>query len=285
MSIVDRNSEMRMYVKKYRCPWSQSNAGNELETYHDTEWGVPVHDDQKHFEFLILEGAQAGLNWVTILKRREGYRKAFANFDPQVVAAYDEKKIAELMQDKGIIRNRLKITSCVNNAKCFLEVQKEFGSFDRYIWQFVGGKTIQNKRNTLKDVPSETPESRALSADLKKRGFKFVGPTVMYAHMQATGLVNDHLVKCFCYCRWEVYIVRTVSGKLYTGITTDLDRRFADHQKGKKGAKFFRISCAQCIIYREPHMNRSLASKREAQIKKLSLQKKLELISCYTAER
>ena len=267
-------------MKKYRCPWSQSEAGSELETYHDTEWGVPVHDDQKHFEFLILEGAQAGLNWVTILKRREGYRKAFANFDPKIVATYDEKKIAELMQDTGIIRNRLKINSCVNNAKCFLEVQKEFGSFDRYIWQFVGGKTIQNKRNTLKDVPSETPESRALSADLKKRGFKFVGPTVMYAHMQATGLVNDHLVNCFCYCRWEVYIVRTVSGKLYTGITTDLDRRFAAHQKGKKGAKFFRISGAQSIIYREPHMNRSLASKREAQIKKLSLKQKLELISC-----
>ncbi len=263
-------------MKVFRCPWA---SGNELDKhYHDTEWGVPVHDDRKHFEFLILEGAQAGLSWRTILKRRDGYRQAFADFDPAVVATYDDKKVAELMQDKGIIRNRLKIMSCVSNAKCFLEVQKEFGSFDRYIWQFVGGKTIQNKRKTRKEVPAETPESRALSADLKKRGFKFVGPTVMYAHMQATGLVNDHLVDCFCYQRWEVYIVRTVSGKLYTGITTDLDRRFADHQKGKKGAKFFRISGADSIVYREPQGNRSLASKREAQIKKMSLKEKLELL-------
>jgi DNA-3-methyladenine glycosylase I len=265
-------------MKKHRCPWAAS-GGKLYETYHDTEWGVPVHDDQKHFEFLILEGAQAGLSWLTILKRREGYRKAFANFDPEVVAGYGEEKITELMQDEGIIRNRLKITSCVNNAKCFMEIQKEFGSFNRYIWQFVDGKTIQNQRETLKDVPSETPESRALSADLKKRGFKFVGPTVMYAHMQATGLVNDHLMTCFCYLRWEVYIVRTVSGKLYTGITTDVNRRFTDHQKGKKGAKFFRISGAHSILYREAHMNRSLASKREAQIKKMSLKQKLELIS------
>lgn len=183
---------------KKRCAWVQKD--NSLyEAYHDTEWGVPVHDDRKHFEFLILEGAQAGLSWLTILKRREGYRKAYSNFDPQKVALYDEAKIAELLDFKGIIRNRLKIVSSVNNAKLFLQIQKEFGSFDNYIWQFVGGKTIQNKRKTLKEIPAETPESKALSQDLKKRGFKFVGPTVMYAHMQALGLVNDHLTDCFCY--------------------------------------------------------------------------------------
>ncbi len=262
---------------KKRCPWV--TAGNELyEIYHDTEWGVPVHDDRKHFEFLVLEGAQAGLSWLTILKRREGYRRAFANFDPEVVATYDEAKVAELMKDEGIIRNRLKIASCVNNAKCFLEIQKEFGSFNHYIWKFVGGKTLDNQRKALKEVPPETPESRALSADLRKRGFKFVGPTVMYAHMQATGLVNDHLIDCFCYRPWKVYMIRAEDGKLYTGITTDLDRRFEDHKTGKGGAKFFRISPAQSIVYNESHPNRSAASKRESQIKKMSLEQKLKLL-------
>lgn len=180
-----------------RCQWA---AGNELyEKYHDQEWGVPVHDDRKHFEFLILEGAQAGLSWLTILKRREGYRKAFANFDPKKVALYDDAKIEELLECEEIIRNRLKVNSAVTNAKLFLDIQKEFGSFDKYIWRFVNGKTIQNHRKSLKDLPAETEESRELSADLRKRGFKFVGPTVIYAHMQATGLVNDHLVDCFRY--------------------------------------------------------------------------------------
>lgn len=179
-----------------RCGWVPPD--NQLyAAYHDTEWGVPVHDDRKHFEFLILEGAQAGLSWLTILKRREGYRQAFANFDPAVVAKYDEAKIASLLKFEGIIRNRLKIRSAVENAKLFLQVQKEFGSFDKYIWGFVGGKTLQNKRKSIKELPPETKESRALSADLRKRGFKFVGPTVMYAHMQAMGLVNDHTTDCF----------------------------------------------------------------------------------------
>lgn len=184
-------------MKKIRCGWVPE--GNELyQIYHDTEWGVPVHDDRKHFEFLILEGAQAGLSWLTILKRREGYRQAFANFDPQKVAKFDEAKIAELLSFEGIIRNRLKVRSAVTNAQLFLAIQKEFGSFNKYIWSFVGGKTIQNRRKSIKDVPPETKESRALSEDLRKRGFKFVGPTVMYAHMQATGLVNDHIIDCFC---------------------------------------------------------------------------------------
>lgn len=182
---------------KIRCPWAIS--GNELyENYHDEEWGVPVHDDNKHFEFLILEAAQAGLSWLTILKRREGYRRAFANFDPKKVAKFDQSKIEELLLDRGIIRNRLKVESSVNNAKCFLEVQKEFGSFDKYLWQFVQGKPLVNHWKSMQEVPSETKESQALSKDLKKRGFRFVGPTVMYAHMQAVGLVNDHLVNCFC---------------------------------------------------------------------------------------
>lgn len=184
-------------MDKKRCAWVP--AGNTLyEHYHDTEWGVPVHDDRKHFEFLILEGAQAGLSWLTILKKREGYRRAFADFDPAKVAKYDEKKIAALMLDEGIVRNRLKITSCVTNAVHFLEIQKEFGSFDAYIWSFVGNKSIRNHWETIQQLPQESPESRALSADLSKRGFKFVGPKVMYSHMQATGLIIDHTADCWC---------------------------------------------------------------------------------------
>lgn len=178
-----------------RCFWAQED---ELYIdYHDREWGVPVHDDRVHFEFLILEGAQAGLSWITILKRRQGYKEAFANFNPAVVAKFDEAKQAELMQNEKIIRNRLKIASAITNAKLFLEIQKEFGSFDRYIWQFVGGKPIQNHWKSKSELPSESVESKNLSKDLKKRGFKFVGSTIMYAHMQATGLINDHTTDCF----------------------------------------------------------------------------------------
>lgn len=181
-----------------RCGWVVE--GDALyEKYHDGEWGVPVHDDRKHFEFLILEGAQAGLSWLTILRRREGYRKAFAQFDAAVVASYGEKEIAALLADEGIIRNRLKVQSAVRNAKHFLQVQEEFGSFDTYIWGFVGGRTMQNARRSIREVPASTKESKALSVDLKKRGFSFVGETVMYAHMQAMGLVNDHTVDCFRY--------------------------------------------------------------------------------------
>ncbi|MAG15819.1 DNA-3-methyladenine glycosylase I [Candidatus Woesearchaeota archaeon] len=179
-----------------RCTWAEAES---MQEYHDTEWGVPVHDDRKIFEFLILESAQAGLSWQTILKRRSGYRKAFANFDPIKVAKYDEKKKAQLLKDIGIIRNKLKIKAAVNNAKSFLKIQKEFGSFDKYIWQFVNGKTINNKIKSMKEVPVMTEEAEALSKDLKERGFSFVGPTIMYAHMQATGMVNDHEVGCFRY--------------------------------------------------------------------------------------
>jgi len=185
-------------MTKKRCTWAE-NTFEAYEKYHDEEWGVPVHDDKVHFEFLILESAQAGLSWSTVLNKRDGYRKAFADFDVQAVAKYDEDKIEKLIQNPEIIRNRLKINAAVNNAKLFLEVQKEFGSFDKYIWSFVDNKTIVGNRQSMKEVPATTPQSDALSKDLKKRGFKFVGSTIMYAHMQATGLVNDHEVDCFCF--------------------------------------------------------------------------------------
>jgi DNA-3-methyladenine glycosylase I len=179
-----------------RCAW----ANNELAIrYHDEEWGRPVHDDRVLFEFLILEGAQAGLSWNTILQKRENYRKAFDGFDPKRVADYDRRKIQQLLRDPGIVRNKLKIASAVENAKAFLRVQQEFGSFDRYIWQFVGGKPLVNKRKSLRQVPAKTTESDAMSKDLKRRGFNFVGSTICYAFMQATGLVNDHIVNCHRY--------------------------------------------------------------------------------------
>lgn len=183
--------------EKVRCSWCLKTE-NYIE-YHDTEWGLPVHDDHKHFEFLILEGAQAGLSWLTILNKREGYRKAFADFDPVKVARFTEAKCEKILLDPGIVRNRLKVYGAVNNAKRFLEVQKEFGSFDKYIWSFVGGKPIINKWKTLGQIAPTTKESDALSKDLIKRGFKFVGSTVMYSHMQACGLVNDHIADCFRY--------------------------------------------------------------------------------------
>ncbi len=179
-----------------RCAW----ASGELSIrYHDEEWGVPVHDDRTLFEFLILEGAQAGLSWNTILNKRENYRRAFDRFDAAGVARYDRRKMQQLLRDPGIVRNRLKINSAVENAKAFLRVQEEFGSFDRYIWQFVGGKPLVNSRKSLKQVPARTAESDAMSKDLKKRGFKFVGSTICYAFMQAVGMVNDHVVDCFRY--------------------------------------------------------------------------------------
>ncbi len=181
-----------------KCQWAIGSF-EAYEKYHDKEWGLPIHDDTKHFEFLILEGAQAGLSWATVLKKREGYRKAFANFDYKKVAKFDEAKMEELLLNPEIIRNRLKVKSAVTNAKCFIEVQKEFGSFDSYIWSFVGGKPIINSWNKMSAVPASTKESDALSKDLKKRGFKFVGTTIMYAHMQACGLVNDHTVDCYRY--------------------------------------------------------------------------------------
>lgn len=178
-----------------RCPWAQ---GDPLyERYHDLEWGVPIYQDRKLFEFLILEGAQAGLSWITVLKKRQDYRKAFADFDPKRVAKFGRQDIQALLKNTGIIRNRLKIHSAVQNAKAFLQVQKEFGTFAKYMWSWVGGEPRQNKWGAMKEVPATNPVSKAWSKDLKKRGFNFVGPTILYAHMQAVGMVNDHLKNCF----------------------------------------------------------------------------------------
>lgn len=179
-----------------RCKWAEGVSLGYIE-YHDKEWGVPVYDDRTQFEFLILEGAQAGLSWSTILNKRDGYREAFAGFDPEKVARFTQKRVEKLLTNPGIVRNRLKVQSAVTNAKAFLAVQEEFGSFSNYIWDFVGGKPIQTTFKRDSDIPATSPESDALSKDLKKRGFKFVGSTIIYAHMQATGMVNDHVVGCF----------------------------------------------------------------------------------------
>jgi DNA-3-methyladenine glycosylase I len=188
--------------KLRRCTWSEG-VDPLYESYHDTEWGVPVRDDLKHFEFLLLESAQAGLSWWTILRKRENYRRAFAGFDPAKVARFDARAVTRLMQDAGIVRNRQKIEAAIGNARGFLEIQREFGSFDAYVWPFVGGAPIMNRWRVQSDIPATTPESDALSKDLKQRGFKFVGSTIVYAHMQATGLVNDHLLSCFVRARKE----------------------------------------------------------------------------------
>lgn len=184
-------------VRARSCEWPAADPL--MVKYHDEEWGVPVHDDRKQFEFLILEGAQAGLSWRTILHRREGYRRAYAQFDPERVARFDSKDVRRLLRDPGIIRNRLKIEWSIKNARAFLNIQETFGSFDTYIWRFVDGKPKRNAWRLLKQLPAKTPESDALSKDLKQRGFSFVGSTIMYAHMQAAGLVNDHVVHCFRY--------------------------------------------------------------------------------------
>ena len=178
-----------------RCPWAGSDPL--YLRYHDEEWGVPVHDDRHFFEMLVLEGAQAGLAWITILRKRQGYRDAFDGFDPAVVARYDDRRVEALLGNPAIVRNRLKVESALGNASAFLRVQEEHGSFDRYVWHFVDGRPRQNRWRAMAEVPAETPESRAMSRDLKRRGFRFVGPTICYAFMQATGLVNDHLVDCF----------------------------------------------------------------------------------------
>ena len=198
-------------MNKQRCSW----PGNDplYCAYHDKEWGVPLHDDRALFEFLILEGAQAGLSWITILRKRDNYRAAFDNFDPERIARYDANKIESLLQDAGIVRNRLKVQSAVTNAQKFLSVQEEFGSFDAFIWRFVDGMPKQNHWRSLADIPARTPESDAMSKELKRRGFKFIGSTICYAHMQATGMVNDHTVDCFRYLevQRELILEKTVA--------------------------------------------------------------------------
>jgi|SRR5579863_2739948 len=189
---------LRPGAEKARCGWAPHDDSLYVR-YHDLEWGVPLHDDRRLFEFLVLEGAQAGLSWATILRKRENYRQAFDNFNPTKVAVYGDKEVRELLSDEGIVRNRQKIASAVQNAKAFLRVQKEFGTFDDYVWRFVGGAPKVNKWKSMKEIPAKTAESEAMSRDLIKRGFNFVGPTICYAHMQATGMVNDHVVSCFRY--------------------------------------------------------------------------------------
>ena len=184
-------------MNKHRCTWAGSDPI--YVRYHDWEWGMPLHDDRRLFEFLVLEGAQAGLSWLTILKKRDNYRMAFDRFDPERVASYDAKKIAALLADAGIVRNRLKISSAVRNARVFIDIRHEFGSFDAYLWRFVDGRPKQNRWQTLAEIPAETAESRSLSKDLLRRGCTFVGPTICYAFMQAVGMVNDHLADCFRY--------------------------------------------------------------------------------------
>ncbi len=183
--------------RRKRCGWAGTDPL--YVAYHDKEWGVPLHDDRRLFEMLILEGAQAGLSWITILRKRATYRAAFSRFDPRAVAAFDGRKVRALLRDTGIVRNRAKIEAATGNARAFLEVQREFGSFDAYVWRMVGGRSKRNAWRTLKQIPAQTGESQEMSRDLKKRGFRFVGPTICYSHMQATGMVNDHLVDCFRY--------------------------------------------------------------------------------------
>ena len=177
-----------------RCPWTKDNS--QMIKYHDTEWGVPLHDDKKHFEFIVLDSFQAGLSWQIVLKKRENFRKAFSNFDVNRISNFDTEKIQKLLSDEGIIRNRLKIQATIENAKAFIKVQKEFGSFDKYIWQFTGSTAIKNKWKSLSELPASSKESDIMSKDLKKRGFKFVGTTICYAYMQAAGMVNDHIINC-----------------------------------------------------------------------------------------
>jgi DNA-3-methyladenine glycosylase I len=186
---------MSASLSKPRCPWPGEDPL--YQRYHDKEWGVPVRSDNKLFEFIILEGVQAGLSWITVLRKRENYRKAFDNFDWNKIARYDDHKLAQLLQNPGIVRNRLKVKAAVTNAKAFIKVREEFGTFNQYIWAFVDGQPIQNRRQTMQDIPPLTELAKQISRDLKKRGFTFVGPTIIYAHMQATGMVNDHLTSCF----------------------------------------------------------------------------------------
>lgn len=268
---------------KQRCPWVNLN-NPEYIAYHDKEWGKPVHDDRHLFEMLILEGAQAGLSWEIVLKKRKNYRRLFANFDPVKVAKFTPAKISKLLGDKGIIRNRLKIESAISNAKMFLQVQKEFGSFDRYLWQFVDHQPIVNTFSSVKEYPSKTTLSDKISRDLKKRGFRFVGSTIIYAYLQAVGVINDHTLNCYKRTAkeqpWFVYIIRTARGTYYTGIALDVEKRFQEHKNsGLKSAKYLRGKGPLMLVYQQRVENKSVALKREYEIKQLSKKQKEALFS------
>lgn len=263
-----------------RCSWVNLKNPDYVR-YHDREWGKPVHNDLVHFEFITLEGAQAGLSWETILNKRQNYRKLFSGFDPKKIARYKAKKIADLLVDQRIVRNKLKIESTVSNARAFLAIQQEFGSFDKYIWDFVGGSPIVNKFKSHRDYPTRTELSDAISKDLKKRGFRFVGSTIIYAYLQAVGIVNDHAIDCRVRLRqeqkWYVYIIRCSDKSLYTGITNDINRRFNEHQsQSKQCAKYLRGKHPLQLVFQLEAANKSAALKQEAAIKKLSkLEKEL----------
>lgn len=262
-----------------RCPWV--NLDNPLYVaYHDSEWGQPVHDDIRHFEFLSLEGAQAGLSWETVLNKRENYRKLFADFNPHKVSRFSETKINKILNNPGIIRNRLKIYSVISNAKAFIKIQQEFSSFDKYIWNYVNNRPIINRFESSTDYPTKTKLSDTISKDLKKRGFKFVGSTIIYAYMQAAGLVNDHSIDC---CKsWNVYMVRCSDNSLYTGITNNISRRIKEHNsRSAISAKYTRAKAPCNLVYQEFSADKSAAAKREAQIKKLAKSKKEKLVKEY----
>lgn len=263
-----------------RCPWVNLNNPNYI-AYHDNEWGQPVFDDQVLFECLILEGAQAGLSWETVLKKRENYRRCFANFIPDKVARFSDKKIEKLLQDPGIIRHRLKVESARINAQAFLQVQKEFGSFSEYLWGFVDHKVITQRPKVLSDYPTKTKLSDDISRDLKKRGFKFVGSTIVYAYLQAVGIINDHSVDCFKSNNqtWFLYMIRTGHGTLYTGITKNIRQRFSQHQsQGPKCAKYLRGKLPLQLVYSEVVGAHGDALRREVAVKKLTKAEKEALI-------
>ncbi len=270
-------------LTKVRCPWANTN--NPLYVlYHDKEWGVPVQKDNKHFEMLTLEGAQAGLSWETILNKRENYRKAFAQFNPTKVAKFTQSDVEKLMQNSGIVRNRLKIESTISNAKAFLKVKKEFKSFNRYIWQFTQGQPIINTFHQSSDYPTKTSLSDAISKDLKKRGFRFVGSTIIYAYMQAIGIVNDHVATCFVRLKdqqkWYVYMVQTKEGQLYTGVSLDVSRRFFEHQsQDKKCAKYLRGKGPLKLVYKKLIGTKSQAMREERLIKNMNKKQKLAMIN------
>lgn len=267
---------------KPRCPWVSPNNIVYLN-YHDNEWGRPLHDEHKLFEMLILEGAQAGLSWEIILNKRENYRKLFANFDPNKVARFTDKKIEKILLNPGVVRNRLKVYSAVNNAKQFLKIQSEFGSFDSFIWGFVDYKPIVNSFDTYSDYPTRTPLSDLISKELKKRGFKFVGSTIIYAFMQAIGMVDDHTTNCWVRLKkneaWSVYMVLCDDDSIYTGIAKSVEKRFQEHcAQNHKTAKYLKGRGPLKLVYKEKIGTRSEALKIEHAVKKLSKSQKLLLI-------
>ncbi len=264
-----------------RCAWL--NLSNELYVeYHDKEWGRPVHDDNLHFEMLNLEGAQAGLKWETILAKRQGYRECFAEFIPEKVARFSQKKRESLYQNPKIVRHKGKIDAVVTNAIAFLALQKEYGSFDEYIWGYVDNQSEIIQPKTLEEYPTKTPLSEQISKDLKKRGFKFVGPTIIYAYMQAAGLVIAHSKDCFLNPlkeEWSVYMVRTRQGHLYTGVAKDVSKRFQEHSsQGPKCAKYLRGKGPLKLVFHQVIGNRSKAQSVETALKALSKATKLDII-------